>query len=212
VAQGRLALPAPLSLHVSDIPTPSRHIDLVHYADPTVLIAMFHSRSRLAGCNVYLGRLQHWLRDWKTANMSKNTAVLFVDAAELIQKPDNVVSRRVNTVGRNSSLSWGDPWYTAYTLDKRQRWKGRQLKHWECFAPSLTGGAAGLCSSASSWPALCWITCIGSGGPLPAAMSGSCDFYNPSAFALRLTHLGTLVKGKFTGIWEFIFPPTTTEH
>jgi hypothetical protein len=63
----------------------------------------------------------------------------------------------------------------------------------------------------SSSSVLCWITHVRSGGPLPAATSGSCKCYNPSVFALRLTHLGTLVTGTFTRNWGFHSSPTTSE-
>jgi hypothetical protein len=43
-------------------------------------------------------------------------------------------------------------------------------------------------------------------------MSKSCKFYVPSAFPLRLTHLGTLLTGKFTRIWGFHSSVTATEH
>jgi hypothetical protein len=51
---------------------------------------------------------------------------------------------------------------------------------------------------------------VRSGGPLLAATSGGWKCYNPSVFALRLTHLGTLVTGKFTRIWGFHSSPTTS--
>jgi hypothetical protein len=37
----------------------------------------------------------------------------------------------------------------------------------------------------------------------PAAMSRSCNYYNPSVFALQITHLVTLVTGKFMKMWGF---------
>jgi hypothetical protein len=96
------------------------------------------------------------------------------------------------------------------------RWERRQLKDWACLAPSLTGEAAcpseTVCCSTSSSSVLWWITHVWSGGSLPAATSGICKCYNPSVFALRLTHLGTLVTGKFTRIWGFHSSPTTSEH
>jgi hypothetical protein len=96
------------------------------------------------------------------------------------------------------------------------RWERRQLKDWACLAPSLTGEAAcpseTVCCFTGSSSVLWWITQVRSAGPLPAATSGSCKWYNPSVFALRLTHLGTLVKGKFTRIWGFHSSPTTSEH
>jgi hypothetical protein len=99
------------------------------------------------------------------------------------------------------------------TSTRRER---RQLKDWACLAPSLTGEAAcpseTVCCSRSSSSVLWWITHVRSGGPLPKASSGNCKCYNPSVFELRLTHLGTLVTGKFTRIWGFHSSPTTSEH
>jgi hypothetical protein len=69
-----------------------------------------------------------------------------------------------------------------------------------------------VCCSTSSSSVLWWITHVRFGGPLPAATSGSCKWYNPSVFALRITQLGTLVTGKFTRIWGFHSLPTTSEH
>jgi hypothetical protein len=77
------------TLYVNDTPTPSRHVDLAQYADDTALIATSHSPSLLVGyLEDYLGRLERWLRDWRIAiNVSNSTAVFFVKAARLIQKP-----------------------------------------------------------------------------------------------------------------------------
>jgi hypothetical protein len=123
---------------------------------------------------------------------------------------------RVNTVGRNSTLSWGDP--LICSLPGRYsstRWERGQLKDFSCLAPS-TGKAAcppeTVCCSTSSSSALWWITHFQSGCPLPAATYVRCKCYNPSVFALRLTHLGKLVTGKFKSICVFDFSPTTSEH
>jgi hypothetical protein len=105
-----------------------------------------------------------------------------------------------NLLGRHTSTSW----------------ERRQQKDGACLASSLSGEAACRsetvrCSASSS--SILWCTAhVRSGGPLPAAMSESCKCYNPSVFALRLTHLGTLVTGKFTMIWGFHSSPTTSEH
>jgi hypothetical protein len=95
---------------VSDIPTPSRHFKLAQYADDTTLVATLRSPSLLVGyLEAYLGRLERWLRNWRFAiNISKSTAVLFVKAARRIQKPSSAVSRRTNTVGKISTVLWGD--------------------------------------------------------------------------------------------------------
>jgi hypothetical protein len=81
-------------------------------------------------------------------------------------------------------------------------------------APSLTGEA--VCPSErhaalqAAYPSCDRLRI--SGGPLLAATSRSCKFYNPSVFALRLTHLGMLVTGKFTRIWGFHSSPTASEQ
>jgi hypothetical protein len=49
-----------------------------------------------------------------------------------------------------------------------------------------------------------------SGSPLLAAMSGRCKCSNPGDSALRITHPGTLVTGKFTNISRFHFSPTVS--
>jgi hypothetical protein len=77
----------------------------------------------------------------------------------------------------------------------------------EAVCPSET-----VCCSISSSSVLWWITHVRTGSPLPAATSGSCKWYNPSVFALRLMSLGTLVTDKFTRIWGFHSSPTTSEH
>jgi hypothetical protein len=89
VAQGGLISPVLFSLYVNDMPTPSRQVELAQYADDTVLAATFSSPSLLVGyLEAYLGRLEHWLRDWRVAiNVSKSTAVLFVKAASRMRKP-----------------------------------------------------------------------------------------------------------------------------
>jgi hypothetical protein len=52
---------------MNDIPTPSRHVQLAQYTDGTALAATFRSPSLLAGYLAYIGRPEHWLRDWRIA-------------------------------------------------------------------------------------------------------------------------------------------------
>jgi hypothetical protein len=89
VAQGGLVSPMLFRRYVNDIHTPSRHVELAHYADDTALVATSRSPSLLVGyLEAFLGRLERWLRDWRIAiNVSKSTAVLFVKAARRIQRP-----------------------------------------------------------------------------------------------------------------------------
>jgi hypothetical protein len=72
---------------VKDIPTPSRHVELAHYADDTALVATSSIPSLLVGyLEAYFGILERLLRDWRIAtNISKSTAVLFVKAGRRIQ-------------------------------------------------------------------------------------------------------------------------------
>jgi hypothetical protein len=57
-AQGGLVFPVLFSLYVRDMPTSSRHVELVQYADDTALIATSRSPSLLVGyLEAYPGRL-----------------------------------------------------------------------------------------------------------------------------------------------------------
>jgi hypothetical protein len=209
VAQGGLVSLVLFSLYVNDIATSSRHVDLAQYVDDTALVATSRSPSLLVGhLEAYLDRLECWLRDWTTAiNVSNSIAVLFGKAAWRILK-----TRAVQFVAE--PIQWVEAArYLGATLDTQLTWwERRQLKDWACLAPSLTGEAAcpseTVCCSTSSSSVLWWITHFRSGGPLPAATFGIFMCYNPSIFALRLTHLGTLVTGKFTRIWGFHSSPT----
>jgi hypothetical protein len=112
--------------------------------------------------------------------------------------------------------------YLGVTLDTHLTWSAhanqvvkKAAQRLDVHGPTLTGEAAcpsqTVCCSTSSSSVLCWITRVRSEGPLFAATSGICKWYDPSVFALRLTHLGTLVTGKFTRIWGFHSSPTTSE-
>jgi hypothetical protein len=66
VAQDDLVSTVPFSLYVIDMTTPSRHVELALYAVVTALVATSRSPSLPVGyLEIYLGRLQHWLRDWR---------------------------------------------------------------------------------------------------------------------------------------------------
>jgi hypothetical protein len=84
------------------------------YADDTAVVATSRSPPLLVVyLEDYLGRLERWLRDWRIAiNVSKSTALLFVETARRILKP-RPVSLTANTLGRNSTVPWGDQCYTA---------------------------------------------------------------------------------------------------
>jgi hypothetical protein len=118
VVQGGLVSPVLFSLHVNDIPTLPRHVELVQYADDTALLAMSRSPSLLVGyLEDYLGRLERCLRDWRIGiNVSKSTAVLFVKAARRIQKP-----RAVQFLGE--LIQWVETArYLGVTFDTQLTW------------------------------------------------------------------------------------------
>jgi hypothetical protein len=87
--QGGLVSAVLLSL-VNDTPTPFRHVELAQYADDTALLATSLSSSLLVGyLEAYLGRLEHWQRDWRIAiNVSKSSTVLFVRLRRASKTPD----------------------------------------------------------------------------------------------------------------------------
>jgi hypothetical protein len=112
------------SLYVNDIPTSSRHVELAHYADDTALVATSRSPLLLVGyLEAYLGRLEHWLRDWRIAiNVSKSTAVFFVKAARCIRKP-----RAVQFLGE--PIQWVETArYLGVTLDTLRKLQVLQSK------------------------------------------------------------------------------------
>jgi hypothetical protein len=58
VSQGGHVSPVLFSLHVRDMPTPSRHVELALYADDTALIATSRSLQLLVRyLSIYLNRL-----------------------------------------------------------------------------------------------------------------------------------------------------------
>jgi hypothetical protein len=65
----------------------SCHVNLALYADNTALIVTSYRPSLLViYLETYLGRLEHWLWDWRVAvSISKSTAVIFAKIAGRIQ-------------------------------------------------------------------------------------------------------------------------------
>jgi hypothetical protein len=64
VAQGGLIFPVLFSLYVSDMPSPSHHVDLALYADDTAIIATFRKPMLLVSYQEsYLNDLQRWLSE-----------------------------------------------------------------------------------------------------------------------------------------------------
>jgi len=89
VAQGGLISPLLFSLYVNDMPSPSHHVELAHYADDTVIIATSRKPTLLVGyLESYLNDLQRWLSEWRIAiNVSKSTAITFARAARRFIQP-----------------------------------------------------------------------------------------------------------------------------
>lgn len=90
----------------------------------------------------------------------------------------------------------------VYNVSGRPTCKGRE-RRLGVLGPSVTGEAAcpsEVYSCTSSLSFLWWTTRVQS-----AAASGSCTFYNSSIFALRLTHLCTLVTNTSTSMRRFHF-------
>jgi hypothetical protein len=116
--QGGFVSPVLFSLYVNNTPTPSRHVELVQYADNTALIATSRDPSLLVGyLEAYLGRLELWLRNWSIAiNVSKSSAVLFAKAARRVRQP-----RPVPFLGE--PIEWVETArYLGVTLDTRLTW------------------------------------------------------------------------------------------
>jgi hypothetical protein len=86
VAQVGLVSPLPFSLYANDIPTSYRHVELAQYEDNTVAVSTSCDPWVLFGCvEVYPGRPEHCLRDWRIAiNVSKSSTVVSFKAARRI--------------------------------------------------------------------------------------------------------------------------------
>jgi hypothetical protein len=110
--------------------------------------------------------------------------------------------------------------YLGITLNTQFTWSAlvshveiKAVERLGVFGPSLILEVA--CLSETVWcyinksSVLWWTVLARSGCSLPTAVSGSSSVFS-SVFALRLTHLGALVKGKFISIWGFYSSPTTS--
>jgi retron-type reverse transcriptase len=61
VPQGGLISPVLFSLYVNDMPSPSHHVVLVHYADDTAIISTSRKTTLLVSyLEAYLNELQRW--------------------------------------------------------------------------------------------------------------------------------------------------------
>ena len=102
--------PVLFSLYV-DMPSPSHHVELALYTDDTAVIAMSRKLTVLVSYwESYHNDLQWWLSEWRIAiNVSKSSAVIFARAGRRFIQPRSVTLRGTNPIGRNYSLSWGNP-------------------------------------------------------------------------------------------------------
>jgi hypothetical protein len=95
--------------------------------------------------DAYLGRLERWLLEVFHQRLKEHCCVLCEDRETHPKTQSSTIFRCANTIGRNSTVSWGDPWYSAYLVGARQQlWERRQLKDSVCLAPFLTEEAACL--------------------------------------------------------------------
>jgi hypothetical protein len=138
---------------------------------------------------------------------------------EASKDPDQSSFRRANTVGRKNTTSW-------VTLDSQLTWTTQVNRVWRTAAQrlgvlsfpsplfrisdlSIRNGV--LFYKQLTRPVIDHEYPIWSSAA-PSHMSGSCKCCNPSVIALRLSHVGTLVTGKFTRIWWSHSSPTASKH
>jgi retron-type reverse transcriptase len=110
VAQGGIISPVLFSLHVNDMHSPSRHVELALYADDTAIIDTSRQPTLLVKyLETYLSDLEQWLSEWRIAiNVSKSSTMLFIKA-QRIQQPRPVKTLRgANPMGQRSPLPWGN--------------------------------------------------------------------------------------------------------
>lgn len=89
VAQGEIISPALFSLQVSDIFSPSRHVELALYGDDTAVIVTSQRPALLIiYLEIYLSDLERWLKKWRiTIDVSQSSVMLFAKADRRISKP-----------------------------------------------------------------------------------------------------------------------------
>jgi hypothetical protein len=110
VAQGGIISSVLFSLYVNDMP--SHHVELALYADDTAVIVTSRKLTLLVSyLESYLNDLQRWLDEWRIAiNVSKSSAIIFARAGRrFIPAPTSNTLRGTNPMGRNYSLSGGNP-------------------------------------------------------------------------------------------------------
>ena len=118
VAQGGLISSVLFSLYVSDMPVPSRHVELALYGDDTAIIATSRSLALLVSyLEAYLIELDRWLRVWRIAiTVSKSNSMLFAKTGWWFSKP-----RPVQLLGEPIQLV-DTARYLGVILDTRITW------------------------------------------------------------------------------------------
>jgi hypothetical protein len=134
-----------------------------------------------------LCRLEHWLRDWRIAvTVSRSTEVLLLLKSATRTETPSPVFRNVSAVGRIST-DLGSPFI-----------QGSRRRH----TPTTKGAGQRKVGRACPSEVVCCCATISvlrcaaharSGGPLLAAISGTCKCCSPSVLAFELTHIGTVV-------------------
>jgi len=192
VAKGGLISPVLFSLYVNDI----HYVEVALYADDTTIIATSRKPTLLV-CYLesYLDDLQRWLIEYRIAiNVSKSTAIILAPAGRSFVQP-----RPVTPFGE--PIEWVDiTCYLGVTLDTRLTWsphidqvRKRTVQRMGMLGPLLNRKSDLFVRNG----ALLYKQLIRPlmyaprGGPLPAPMSGSYRYYNPSVFASLLVPLGT---------------------
>ena len=168
------------SLYVSDIPSPSCHIELAQFAYNTALIATFKQPALLVK---YLADLGIWLRDWRIAiNVGKSAAVLFTTRCILSPHPLRFLEKRFN--GQEKSNIWGSLWIgdlpALFTQTKLEEKHSRDFRYSVCFWISTADYPSRMdwcCidSSYISW----WTMHAQFGYVLPTASWGGSKLFNP---------------------------------
>lgn len=199
--------------------SPSRHVELVPYANDTAVVATSCQPALLFKyLETYLSDLERWLREWRLSiNVSNSSAMLFAKASKRVPKP-----RSVQLFGE--PIQWCDTArYLGVTLDTWLTWLTRidQAKNKAAQRLGVLGLLLILLNRRSDLSIRNGVILYKQlirpmvdygcpyGVPSLAPISGNGRCFIPSVFELPPLHLGTLVTSKFIMIWESISLPTT---
>jgi hypothetical protein len=119
VAQGGLISPVLFSLYVNDMPPSSHHVELALYADDTAVIATSRKATLLVSyLQSHLNDLQRWLSESRMCHqcLQEHRDYLRACRTALHSTYTSTTLRRANRMGRQNSLSWGNPRYTPHLV------------------------------------------------------------------------------------------------